>query len=113
MTIINVTRSTTLATKAAIAKTPAARMQGLLGRDSLAAEEALVITQCRSIHMFFMKFPLDVIFINKQGKIVGLCPQIKPFHLSPIFFLAQDAIELPVGTIAQSQSKIGDFLQIS
>ncbi len=88
-------------------------MQGLLGRDSLPAQEALVITRCNSIHMFFMKFPLDVIFINKQGKVVGLCPRIAPFHLSPIFFSAQDAVELPAGSIDQSQTQLGDFLQIS
>jgi len=106
--IVNTTRNTVIASNVVITQNPLQRMKGLLGRNELPPGEALVITQCQSIHMFFMTFPIDVIFCDGQGKVVGLCPNIKPFCLSPIFFDASQAIELPSGSIALSQTQMGD-----
>jgi len=106
--ISNTTRKTTIATIVTIAQNPRERMKGLLGRDDLAPGECLVITNCQSIHMFFMKFPLDVIFCDRHHEVVGLCENIKPFFLSPVFFKASYAIELPVGSIQTSATRIGD-----
>ena len=108
--ISNLTRGSILATQVTIAKTPQERMKGLLGRGDFPSGEALVITGCQSIHMFFMKFPIDVIFCDSHNKIVGLCENIKPFALSPIFFKASYAIELPAGAISLSNTQVGDFL---
>jgi uncharacterized membrane protein (UPF0127 family) len=85
-------------------------MKGLLGRKDFPQGEALVITRCQSIHMFFMNFPIDVVFCDRQNKVVGLCQEIKPFYLSPIFFKASYAIELPAGTIASTKTQLGDQL---
>jgi uncharacterized membrane protein (UPF0127 family) len=111
--ITNLTRNVVIASRVEIAKDPWARMKGLLGRRNFSQGEALVITRCRSIHMFFMKFPLDVIFCDGQDKVVGLCAEIKPFCLSPIFFKASYAIELPIGSIPASKTQIGDQVQLS
>ena len=111
--IFNPTRNTTIASKVRIAQNPWERMKGLLGDSSLPSGEALVITHCQSIHMFFMKFPIDVIFCDRQDKVVGLCAGIKPFYLSPIFFKASYAIELPVGSIAVSSTQLGDQIEMS
>ena len=113
MTIRNITRNTTIAGAAAAADTPFARMRGLLGRKSLNAGEALLITPCQSIHMLFMTFAIDVAFVDRQGTVVGLCPGIRPFQFSPPFFKARSAIEVPAGAIASSQTQIGDTVQIS
>lgn len=110
--ISNLTRSTVIATAIEIAQDPRTRMKGLLGRSGLAQNEALVITQCQSIHMFFMKFPIDVIFCDRQNIVVGLCADLKPFSLSPIFFNASYAIELPSGTITSSKTQKGDQIQL-
>ena len=75
------------------------RMKGLLGRTALGEGEALVITQCNSIHMFFMRFAIDVIFVDRAWTIVGLVRNIRPFAVSPIFWKAAAAIELPSGII--------------
>jgi uncharacterized membrane protein (UPF0127 family) len=107
--INNLTRNTVIASHIEIAQNPWARMKGLLGKRDLPSGEALVITHCQSIHMFFMKFPIDVIFCDRQDKVVGLCERIKPFCLSPIFFKASYAVELPSGTIAASKTQIGDL----
>jgi uncharacterized membrane protein (UPF0127 family) len=60
--------------------------------------------------MFFMKFPIDVIFCDDHDRVVGICPNIKPFALSPIFLKASFAIELPSGSIAASKTQVGDQL---
>jgi len=110
--ILNLTRNTTIASHVAIAQNPWARMKGLIGVEDLPLGEALIITRCQSIHMFFMKFPIDVIFCDRHNKVIGLCERIKPFCLSPVFFKASYAIELPSGTIAVSKTQIGDQVQI-
>ena len=112
MPIINLTRETTLATSVQVADTSLKRMQGLLGRTSLSAGEALIIAPCRSIHMLFMKFAIDVIFIDDKNKVAGLIRRIKPFAFSPIFWKSACAIELPAGTIERTKTQIGDSIQI-
>ena len=112
MKIFNLTRKTLIAENAQIADTFSSRMIGLLNRESLGPEEALVITECQSIHMVFMKFPIDVIFVDGSNQVVGLVKEIKPFCFSPIFFKASKAIELPVQSIEKSQTQFGDSLQI-
>ena len=113
MTIRNLTRKTMIADRVSIAGTALERMAGLLGRKAFNAGEALVIAPCRSVHMFFMKFSIDVIFVDHQGAVVGLCPCIQPFRLSPFFLKARSAIEVPAGTIGSSQTQIGDTIQIN
>jgi uncharacterized membrane protein (UPF0127 family) len=110
--ILNLTRDTTIASNVAIAQNPWARMKGLLGVKDLPLGEALIITHCQSIHMFFMKFSIDVIFCDRHNKVIGLCERIKPFCLSPVFFKASYAIEVPSSTIAASKTQIGDQVQI-
>jgi len=111
--ISNLTRNTVIASRIEIAQNPWARMKGLLGVRDLPPGEALIITHCQSIHMFFMKFPIDVIFCDSQNKVIGLCERLKPFCLSPIFFKASYAIELPPGSIATSKTQIGDQIKFS
>jgi uncharacterized membrane protein (UPF0127 family) len=108
--ISNLTRNTVVASRVEVAKTPWLRMKGLLGRTAMGQGEALVITRCQSIHMFFMKFPIDVIFCDCRNNVVGLAKGIKPFCFSPIFFRASFAIELPAGTIHATGTQPGDLL---
>lgn len=88
------------------------RLKGLLGRDAIGPQEAMVITQCRSIHMFFMKFSIDVIFVDRKRRVVGLVKRIKPFLMSPYFWRATAAIELPEGMIDGTQTHVGDEVEI-
>ena len=87
------------------------RSKGLLGRVSLSPGEALIIPHCQSIHMFFMRFSIDVIFTDKNNKVVGLVKNIKPFQFSPVFWKASYAIEAAEGTIHSSQTQLGDLVQ--
>jgi uncharacterized protein len=110
--VFNQTRQTLIAQSAIVADTFLSRMVGLLTRSSLPQGEALIITRCQSIHMFFMRFPIDVIFIDTEDRVVGLVPDIKPFHLSPLFFNASCAIELPAQTINLTKTELGDCLSL-
>jgi len=109
--IFNSTRNNTLAAKATLADTFASRMVGLLNRTHLAPGEALIITRCQQIHMFFMRFAIDAIFIDSTDHVVGLVENIKPGQLSKIFWKANRVIELPSRTIAQTTTSLGDHLQ--
>ncbi|MBI5415879.1 MAG: DUF192 domain-containing protein [Candidatus Omnitrophica bacterium] len=110
MRIINTTKNTTIADTACVADTWRSRMVGLLGRENIPAGEALVITRCRSIHMFFMRFAIDVVFVDKNDRVVGLVENIPPFHLSPVFFSSSYVVELPAGTVALTRISQGDHL---
>ncbi len=87
-------------------------MVGLLNRQSLEDGEALIITQCNSIHMFFMRFAIDCIFIDANNCIVGLVKNIKPWRLSSIYFKANFVIETPVGVIEKTGSALGHEISI-
>ena len=113
MKIINTTNNATIATSVVIADTFKTRMVGLLNRQDIKEGEALIITKCNSIHMFFMKFAIDAVFIDQENKIVGLAKNIKPFQVSPIYFKASRVIELPAGVIEFSHTEIGDQIVIS
>lgn len=110
MNIRNTTQQSLIASRATVANTFLSRMKGLLGRTALPEGEGLVITHCQSIHMVCMKFPIDVIFLDCHGHVVGLVSNIKPFHFSPIFWKAECAIEVPVGCIQRTKTIVGDYL---
>ncbi len=112
MKIINKTKNNIIAPKGRMANTFWTRAVGLLNRDSLPTDEALIITRCQSIHMFFMRFAIDVIFVDKKNYVVGFVKRIKPFRLSPIFFKASYAIELIEGAIAAKNVSVGDELEL-
>ena len=110
MKVLNQTQLTVIAENATLADTFVSRMVGLLRHDRLDKGEGLIITHCNSIHMFFMKFAIDVIFIDKKNQVVGLVPNIPPNRLSKIYFSAVKAIEVPVGVIEASKTAIGDTI---
>ena len=112
MKILNATKMTTIADEATAAKTFLSRLIGLTNRKSLEAGEALIISPCRSIHMFFMRFAIDAIFVGKDNHVVGLVRHLKPFRVSPIFFRASFVIEVLSGTIDSSQTAMNDAIEL-
>ncbi len=113
MQIINKSKGASLATEAIIANTPLSRLKGLLGRRGLKKDEALIIKPCNSIHTFFMRFPIDVLFIDRENKVIKALSAIKPFRLSGIYINASFAIELPSGVILESLTSEGDEIAIA
>ena len=110
--ITNKTRGTILAQKAQIANTPLLRLKGLLGRRGLEQGEGLIIEPCNSIHTCFMRFPIDVLFLDKNYKIVSLKSNLSPWRLFGALFMGKIVLELPAGTLAETRTKNGDLIEI-
>jgi uncharacterized protein len=108
MLISNKTRGTTLAGAATKAATFLARGRGLMLAQQLPEGGGLVIEPCNSIHMFFMRYPLDVVFVDKEGRVVFMYEGIKPWRVGRIVRGAKLAVELPEGAIAASNTQVGD-----
>ncbi|MDD5004894.1 MAG: DUF192 domain-containing protein [Candidatus Omnitrophica bacterium] len=111
--IINRTKNTILADKAEMAETFLKRLRGLLGRDNLAAGEGLVIKPCNSIHTFFMRFSIDVAFLDKSGKVVAMAVFLPPLRLQGSWFRGHLVIELPAGTLARTNTALKDTIEIA
>jgi uncharacterized protein len=113
MTITNQTRATTLATGARVARSFLARGRGLMFTGALPEGEGLVIEPCSSIHMFFMRYPLDVIFLNREGEVLFMYNGIKPWRVGRHVRGARTAVELPAGTISRTGTQVGDRVVVS
>lgn len=111
VTAVNVTRNAVLGARVSIADTPSSRMKGLLGHTSLAPGEGLLIDPCNSIHTFFMKFTIDVIFLGRDGKVVRALHSVPPWRLTRMYFRANRVLELPAGTLKSTGTQAGDMLR--
>jgi uncharacterized membrane protein (UPF0127 family) len=109
--LVNVTRQTTLAERITLADTFVSRLAGLMGRSQLPNGEGLVISPCSSVHTFFMRFAIDVIFIDREYRVIRTIPAMRPFRFSPYVRSARQVVELPTGTIERSQTRVGDILR--
>ena len=110
--IVNLTKGVVIAQQAELAASLGQRMKGLLGRKNLSASEALILKPCSAIHTFFMCFPIDVLFVDKNMQIVKLIQNMSPNRLSPPILASQMVIELPAGKISQTATQIGDRLEL-
>jgi uncharacterized protein len=86
------------------------RLKGLMFRKNPIENEGLWITPCNSIHMFFMNFPLDIVFLNEQNEVVKLHPGLKPWRMTIPLNSAHSVIELPEGSINKLEINVGDIL---
>ncbi len=108
---VNVTKGTALATKLELAGTGDTRRKGLLGRSGMAQGEGLWIAPCESVHTFFMRFAIDLVYLDRQRKVKKVRSNVGPWRLSACFS-AHSVLELPVGTIRASQTECGDTVEI-
>jgi uncharacterized membrane protein (UPF0127 family) len=108
----NVTRGTTLADQAKRADNPWTRFVGLLGRKGLGQGEGLHIVPCTSVHTWFMRFTIDVLYVDREGTVVKAVQRMKPFRYSWGGRRAHSVVELPAGTIAATGTAVGDRLTL-
>ena len=113
MPVINLTKKTWLATKVRKADNFFTRLVGLLKRTHLGPEEALWLMPSKGIHTIGMKFPIDVLFLDKNCSVLGLISGMAPYRISNVHMRAYSVIELPSGMIKKSRTEIGDQLEIS
>lgn len=112
MKVLNTSKNTTLGENISLADTFLTRTLGLIPRSSISDGEGLIIDPCNSIHMFFMRFPIDVLFVGSDNIVVYVIKNIKPWRVSKVVWNAKYVIELPVGTVERTNTKVGDKLNI-
>jgi uncharacterized membrane protein (UPF0127 family) len=108
---VNVSKGLTIATKVIWAGTSAARRKGLLGRDSISRDEGMYIVPTQWIHMFGMRFPIDVAFLSEDGKVLHIHRELKPNRLSRPVWRAEGALELAAGVLRESNTEVGDRIE--
>ncbi len=107
--IINVTRGTVVCECAGLADRPLPRMRGLLGRDGLRPGEGLLLQPAPSIHTAFMRFPIDVVFLDRESVVVRVVPSLSSWRAAAAP-RARSALELAAGEAARRGVQEGDWL---
>jgi uncharacterized protein len=107
----NTDKKTQLADRALVADTSATRRTGLLKHTGLEPGEGLWIVPCEGVHTFAMKFPIDVVFLSKKRKVLKLRPNMGKRRIA-LSLMAHSVLELPVGMISQTDTKVGDQLEL-
>jgi uncharacterized membrane protein (UPF0127 family) len=94
-----------------VANTFFKRLVGLMFKKSIGPEYALIFYNATSIHTFFMRFPIDIIFLDKNNQIIRISQALKPWRM--VFCShSKVTIELPAHKTKENSSKVGDFLEI-
>lgn len=96
-----------------IADTFFTRFKGLMGTKGLKEGEGLLIKPCNGIHMFWMTYSLDIIFLNDVCRVIRLIEGIKPWKVSPTVKDSHMILELPTGTIEKFNIEVGNTIYIS
>jgi len=103
---------TELAPDLATAESFFSRMKGLLGKSTLFSGEGLLIRPCKGVSTFGMKFPIDVIVLDRHDRVIATMGEMPPNRLSRIYLRATAVIELPARTIETAAIRIGDRIEI-
>ena len=108
--VSNRTRGAVLGDLVEEARSFAHRFVGLMGRKSLPFGQGLHIVPCNSIHTFFMRIPIDVVFLDRQGVIVKQLSALPPWRATSVYFQSRSVLELPAGVLEASGTREGDRL---
>jgi uncharacterized membrane protein (UPF0127 family) len=113
--VFNLTRNTVLASEVELVDTEWTRIKGLLGRRSVdfASGNGLWIVPSQGVHTLGMSFPIDVAYLDSEHRVIHVCHSLAPFRIAALKLKARSVIELPAGTLAQTETSIGDVLEIS
>jgi len=111
----NRTRTTYLATDLLIARTHWSRFRGLMATDSsrFSRGQGLWINPSHGIHTFAMRFPIDAVYLDRERIIVHIEEDLKPWRMAAVRIQAASVLELPTGTVSESQTALGDQVDIS
>ena len=112
VTIRNLTRGSSLGDRVRVASSTLDRTVGLLRTPVLARGEGLWIERSPSIHMFFMPYAIDAVFVSKSGRVTKVAANLKPWRVVWWAPGARDCLELPAGTAATSGTLVGDELAL-
>lgn len=88
------------------------RLKGLIGKKEFKDGEGLYLTPCSSVHSFWMRFPIDVVYLDKESKVIYIIENMKPCQMGKVIKRAASVLELPTNTIKNSGTSINDKLLI-
>jgi uncharacterized membrane protein (UPF0127 family) len=109
--LVNQRTDEALAERVELAVTRADRRKGLLGRDAFEASSALIIAPCFSIHTMFMRFDIDAVFVDDDGRAVKVVHEMAPWRIAMQPF-AHAVVELPAGSLKDRPVDVGDRLYL-
>jgi len=109
--VVNATRGTVMATRLDVANSGKLRRKGLLGRDHLASGEGLWIFPCESVHTFFMRFPIDLVYLDRKNRVRKVRSNVSAWRISGCLS-AHSVLELPAGTIRETATERGDTVEM-
>ncbi len=110
MRVMNRTRQTVLVHAGHVAATPWARLVGLLGKSELKSGDGLLLRGEQAIHMLGMRFAIDVVYLDREARVLRALHRLGPQHLGPFLRESRDVLELPAGTLAVTGTCVGDEL---
>jgi uncharacterized membrane protein (UPF0127 family) len=113
----NRTKGTVVCERLEIATSMAEQSRGLLGRDSLAPGNGMLfegrgVLPLMWMHMFFMRFAIDIVFLDQGNRVLRINHNLKPWRVSSMVFGARKALELEAGAAAASRTEKGDQLEL-
>jgi uncharacterized membrane protein (UPF0127 family) len=108
----NMDRGTTVGDRIRVARSLVDRTVGLLRTRSLSAGEGLWIERASSIHMFFMRYPIDAVFVAADGRATKVVRNLRPWRVVWWARGARDCLELPAGAADRSEIHVGDRLRL-
>jgi uncharacterized membrane protein (UPF0127 family) len=111
MNLRNITRATTVGTQITVADTSITRLLGLLGKKRLDAGCGLLIRPSSGVHTFGMLFPIDVVALSKNLRVLKLWHRLAPFRVTRVSLKIDSMLELPAGQISNCGMKVGDQLE--
>jgi len=111
----NRTRQVFLATELCVADTHWTRLRGLLGRgtDDFGNGSGLWIVPCHGVHTLGMGFPIDVVYLDREMKVILVQPDLQPWRFAPVRRSATSVLELPCRMAAETKTAIGDKIEIT
>lgn len=95
-----------------VADTTLKRMLGLLGREKLERGQGMWFEGFNSVHTFFMRFAIDVVFMDKKGKVIRIYERLAPWRMTGIHFQARSIVELPAGEAKRAGIVRGEILKL-
>ncbi len=99
-----------IAAEVLVAESFLERLKGLMFEAPLASDQGMLITRCNSIHTMFMRFSLDVLFLNSEGKIIKIIKAIPPWRITWFYLKASKVLELPAGACPEFLRE-GDYVE--
>lgn len=108
----NLSRSSELGYAIEVASRGPQRRRGLLGRNGLTEGGGLWIVPCEAVHTFGMRFPIDLVYLDRHMRVKKVCSNVGAWRMSGCL-TAHSVVELPVGTLLRTGTRIGDTLEVT